>query len=74
MNLLQEVVTKIMKPIKESIAIKEQPILDQYSFNRIFINLEDILQVNQKFLLALKQYEAGTTETSFGQIIANHVS
>jgi hypothetical protein len=63
-----------MKPIKESIANKEQPILDQYSFNRIFINLEDILAVNQKFLSVLKQYESGTSSCSFGQIIANHVS
>lgn len=74
-EMLDDFVTKIMKPIKESINDPNKtPILDQYSFNRIFINIEDILHVNKSFLNSLKEYENGTTSESFGQILTNHVS
>jgi hypothetical protein len=73
-SLLEEVSSRIMKPIRESINDPNKtPILDQYSFNRIFINLEDILEINQSFLEALRQYKNGTTSNSFGHILAHHV-
>lgn len=72
--MLDDFVTKIMRPIKDSITDPNKtPILDQYSFNRIFINLEDILEVNRSFLASLKEYENSTTTESFGQILLNHV-
>jgi hypothetical protein len=64
-----------MKPIKESIVDpNKQPILDQYSFNRIFINMEDILHVNKSLLDALLVYQQGNTTESFGNILSTHVS
>lgn len=64
-----------MKPIRESIVDPNKtPILDQYSFNRIFINLDDILDVNKAFLAALKQYQNGTTTETIGQILTSHVN
>ena len=64
-----------MKPIKESIVDpNKQPILDQYSFNRIFINMEDILHVNKSLLDALLAYQQGNTIESFGSILSTHVS
>ncbi|GAN02636.1 hypothetical protein MAM1_0025d02081 [Mucor ambiguus] len=72
-NLLEEIVYKIMKPIKESIVDpNKQPILDQYSFNRIFINMEDILHVNKSLLESLLEYKQGSTVASFGSIISRH--
>ncbi|CAO3653447.1 unnamed protein product [Mucor fragilis] len=74
-NLLEEIVYKIMKPIKESIVDpNKQPILDQYSFNRIFINMEDILQVNKSLLESLLEYKRGSTAASFGSILSRHVA
>ncbi|CEP19548.1 hypothetical protein [Parasitella parasitica] len=73
-DLLQEIVLKIMAPIKESIADpKKQPILDQYSFNKIFINMEDILRVNKSLLEALLAYQQGNTAESFGSILSAHL-
>lgn len=73
-DMLDDFVTKIMRPIKDSITDPNKtPILDQYSFNRIFINLEDILEVNRSFLASLKEYENSTTTESFGQILLNHI-
>ncbi|KAK4514640.1 uncharacterized protein ATC70_002241 [Mucor velutinosus] len=72
-NLLEEIVYKIMKPIKESIVDPiKQPILDQYSFNRIFINMEDILHVNKSLLESLLEYKQGSTMASFGSILSRH--
>ncbi|KAL9554935.1 hypothetical protein MBANPS3_002592 [Mucor bainieri] len=72
-NLLEEIVYKIMKPIKESIVDpNRQPILDQYSFNRIFINMEDILHVNKSLLESLLEYKQGSTVASFGSILSRH--
>lgn len=74
-NYIEDLVTNIMKPIRESIVDPHKtPILDQYSFNRIFINLDDILDVNKSFLASLKQYQNGTTTETFGQILINHVN
>ncbi|KAF1802732.1 hypothetical protein FB192DRAFT_1280776 [Mucor lusitanicus] len=62
-----------MKPIKESIVDpSKQPILDQYSFNRIFINMEDILHVNKSLLESLLEYKQGSTVASFGSILSRH--
>ena len=74
-ELLEETVHKVMKRIKESIVHENKsPILDHYSFNRIFINMEDILEVNKAFLDSLKQYEQGIASESFGEIVLRHVS
>ncbi|KAL7315861.1 hypothetical protein PS15m_005029 [Mucor circinelloides] len=62
-----------MKPVKESIVDpNKQPILDQYSFNRIFINMEDILHVNKSLLESLLEYKQGSTTESFGSILSRH--
>jgi hypothetical protein len=72
---LQDIVHNVMKPIKESIDDPNKtPILDQYSFNKIFINMDDILDVNQSFLDALLQYQQGNTDETFGQILVKFVS
>lgn len=71
---LENLVTNIMKPIRESIVDPNKtPILDQYSFNRIFINLDDILEVNKAFLDSLVLYKNGQTTETFGQILQRHV-
>lgn len=63
-----------MKPIRESIAdTNKTPILDKYSFNKIFINMEDILDVNKLFLDALLQYQQGNTNETFGEILVKFV-
>jgi hypothetical protein len=63
-----------MNPIKESIVDPNKtPILDQYSFNRIFINMYDILDVNKSFLESLLQYQQGNTTETFGQILVKFV-
>ncbi|GAA5807002.1 hypothetical protein MFLAVUS_000351 [Mucor flavus] len=70
---LENLVTNIMKPIRESIVDPNKtPILDQYSFNRIFINLDDILEVNKAFLDSLVLYKNGQTTETFGQILQRH--
>ncbi|KAI9485714.1 MAG: hypothetical protein EXX96DRAFT_476421 [Benjaminiella poitrasii] len=62
-----------MKPIRESIIDPNKvAILDQYSFNRIFINMEDILNVNKSLLSSLTEYEQGATTESFGEILLKH--
>ncbi|KAI8352064.1 hypothetical protein BD560DRAFT_438758 [Blakeslea trispora] len=74
-ELLEEIVHKVMKRIKESITHESKTfILDHYSFNRIFINMEDILEVNRSFLDSLKQYEQGKTSESFGEIVLKHIN
>ncbi|KAI7902738.1 uncharacterized protein BX663DRAFT_510319 [Cokeromyces recurvatus] len=74
-NQLEEIVYKIMKPIRESIVDPNKTaILDQYSFNRIFINMEDILNVNKSFLSSLKEYQQGSITESFGHILLKHFS
>ncbi|KAI8988166.1 hypothetical protein BDF20DRAFT_833040 [Mycotypha africana] len=74
-NLLEEIVYKIMRPIRESIVDPDKtPILDQYSLNRIFINMEDILTVNKAFLTSLKKYENGDSIKTFGQILVEHMN
>ncbi|KAI8639861.1 hypothetical protein BD408DRAFT_484505 [Parasitella parasitica] len=73
-DLLEEIVHKIMAPIKESIVDpNKQPILDQYSFNRIFINMEDILRVNKSLLESLLAYQQGNALESFGSILSTHL-
>ncbi|CEG66104.1 hypothetical protein RMATCC62417_02745 [Rhizopus microsporus] len=64
---LEELVSKIMKPLRDSIH-HETPILDRYLFKRIFLNIEDILHVNSKFLDSLHEYQSGKSNESFGQI------
>jgi hypothetical protein len=56
-----------MKPLRDSIH-HETPILDRYLFKRIFLNIEDILHVNSKFLDSLHEYQSGKSNESFGQI------
>ncbi|KAI8348456.1 RhoGEF domain-containing protein [Choanephora cucurbitarum] len=74
-ELLEEIVHKVMKQIKESIVHENKSsILDHYSFNRIFINMEDILEVNKAFLDSLKQYEQGIASESFGEIVLRHIN
>ncbi|KAG1473711.1 hypothetical protein G6F56_000796 [Rhizopus delemar] len=73
-NSLQELVTKIMKPLRESINEQRTPILDKYTFNRIFLNIEDILYLNKEFLNSLQAYQSGQSTELFGQICARHVT
>ncbi|KAI7888570.1 uncharacterized protein EV154DRAFT_307578 [Mucor mucedo] len=73
-SAIEDLVTTIMKPIRESIVDPNKTsILDQYSFNRIFINLDDIVDVNKAFLASLKQYQYGTTTETIGQILTSHI-
>ncbi|CAO3698046.1 unnamed protein product [Rhizopus stolonifer] len=72
-NSLQELVTKIMKPLRESINEQRTPILDKYTFNRIFLNIEDILYLNKEFLNSLQAYQSGQSTELFGQICARHI-
>lgn len=70
---LEEIVYKCMIPIKESIE-KKSPILDQYSYNRIFRNTDDLLTANKAFLTSLIQYREGATSETFGEIFLKHVN
>ncbi|KAI9279568.1 hypothetical protein BY458DRAFT_532063 [Sporodiniella umbellata] len=62
-----------MKPLRESINQQRTPILDKYTFNRIFLNIEDILYLNKEFLNSLQTYQSGQSAESFGQICARHI-
>ncbi|KAG1049842.1 hypothetical protein G6F43_007856 [Rhizopus delemar] len=62
-----------MKPLRDSIHQHKAPILDKYSFNRIFLNIEDILYLNRDFLDSLHCYQSGQSTESFGQICARHI-
>jgi hypothetical protein len=49
----------------------EKPILTPYKSSKIFLNLTQLVKVNQDFLNDLLQ---GLTKTNFGAICATHVS
>lgn len=73
-DILESLVTNVAKPIRESIANpNKQPIMDHYSYNRIFLNIDDILEVNKSFLASLFLYKNGETDETFGEILQRHV-
>ncbi|KAI8992507.1 hypothetical protein BDB01DRAFT_778677 [Pilobolus umbonatus] len=71
-DTLDALVNNTMRTLKESL-MSDSPILDHFSFNKIFINCKDLLDVNKQFLAALKSFERGEVTESFGELCLRHL-
>ncbi|KAI8878092.1 hypothetical protein K501DRAFT_305251 [Backusella circina FSU 941] len=73
---LQAIVQHIIKPIRKTLKDKA-PLLDQFTFNNIFLNIESICEVNTAFYEELRKYndpESLPTEESLGSVCKRFVN
>ncbi|KAI7861002.1 Dbl homology domain-containing protein [Circinella umbellata] len=82
---LRAFITTIVHPIRTRARDKQKRILGPYECGKVFMNIEQILQVNEAFRLDLARYQStvitGTTTTTttpsqtidFGEMCLNHL-
>lgn len=64
----------IVRPISLRARAKQGSVLGPYECSKIFMNIEQLLQVNDAFRLDLEKYRSqNSTESSFGEICLTHV-
>lgn len=74
-NNLRTIVQVIVQPLKAKSTNDRTAVLNQFKCTKIFLNIEQILAANERFLADLKQYEANPTEgLCLGEVCAVHVS
>ncbi|KAI9315288.1 hypothetical protein BX666DRAFT_2028858 [Dichotomocladium elegans] len=70
---LRAFVSSIVQPIRSRAKDKQQSILGLYECNKIFMNIEQILQANEAFRLDLARYQS-MGDMDFGEICLMHAS